>query len=625
MLFTLRMKWPRGTSWLALAGALTCSTAPHVEIEAQTIKPHEYLTSASAPNFYERHTLPRLTRWGWNLPYDTAVELADNWGYALELGGYVTPSMVDDIRNKPTSRNARLVALAQSDPERYPLSAIAYRPLANNAPGLPTALREQYYVRDSLGNVIVDPATGGPSFRTVSPEAPDAIYEWAARGQADPLAALREITPVSMILSGGEYGVSVAGHSQAFWQQDPTVVAAKGNDSWYDYTSQRKGHFEKFVSDATRAAAPDRDLYIYYLSDGALTRNAFKDWADWEYDYSHVRPISDITNSALYFKKANTGWTGSRDMLTEVLNATAQHLTYGDKLSYNWVSAGFEGGELSDMRHYTGFLKAYYTAGMIGGIAAYHSLPTGGFNADISGAPPSWLEQLEALSQVHAGFSYLEKYLREGQLLPGTKKHAWSKDLPAYELTTNDANVRVLARKLDGKEEWLVTAWAASGKDRKVKVDVPGAGKTTVLARDTGSMYIITKQGKKLKSRMLDPDGMAPSTAMNMITATTDSGGQLDFAGENLVLDGEKFTVKLSLENKYRLDDLLVDGLSMGPLSKFTFSKVMDSHTLHFAVSPIGAQNSSLRGAMMVPEPGSMFLVLCGLSWAAMVRGGVRR
>ena len=87
MLFTLRMKWPRGTSWLALAGALTCSTAPHVEIEAQTIKPHEYLTSASAPNFYERHTLPRLTRWGWNLPYDTAVELADNWGYALELGG----------------------------------------------------------------------------------------------------------------------------------------------------------------------------------------------------------------------------------------------------------------------------------------------------------------------------------------------------------------------------------------------------------------------------------------------------------------------------------------------------------------------------------------------------------
>jgi hypothetical protein len=621
MFLKLPMKSPRGTSWLALASALACLAGWQAETQAQTVKPHEYLDSVRAPNFYEGHTLPRLTRWGWNLPYDTAVELADRWGYALELGGYVTPSMVDDIRNKPTSRNARLVALAQSDPDRYPLSVIAYRPLANNAPGLPTALRDQYYVRDSLGNVIVDPASGGPSFRTVSPQAPDSIYEWAARGQADPLAALREIVPVSMVLSGGEYGVSVAGHSQDFWQQDPMVVASKGNESWYNYISQRKGHYEQFVTSATRAAVPDRDLYVYYQADGALTRNAFKDWAEWEYDYAHVRPISDITNSALYFQKANTGWTGSRDMLTEVLNATAQHLTYGERLSYNWVSAGFEGGELSDMRHYTGFLKAYYTAGMVGGIAAYHSMPTGGFNADISGAPPSWLEQLEALSQVHAGFSYLEKYLRDGQLLPGTKQHAWSKDLPAYELSTNDANVRVLARKLDGKDEWLVTAWAAAGKDRKVKVDVPGAGKTTVLARDTGSMYIVTKKGRKLKNRLLDPNGMEPSATMNMVTATTDTGGHLDFAGDNLVLDGEKFTVKLTLDRNYRLDDLLVDGLSMGPRSKYTLSNVMDSHRLHFALSPIGAQNSSLQSAMTVPEPGSMFLMFCGLAWAAMVRG----
>jgi hypothetical protein len=275
------------------------------------------------------------------------------------------------------------------------------------------------------------------------------------------------------------------------------------------------------------------------------------------------------------------------------------------------------------MRHYTGFLKAYYTAGMIGGIAAYHSFPAGGFNADISSAPPSWLQQLEALSQVHAGFSYLEKYLRDGQLLPGTRSHAWSQDLPAYELATKDANVRVLARKLDGKDEWLLTAWAASGNDRKVKVDVPGAGKTTVLARDTGTMYLLTKQGRKLKSRMLDPNGMAPSATMNMITATTDIGGRLDFAGDNLVLDGEKFTAKLTLDRNYRLDDVLVDGRSVGgksAKSKYTFSKVMDSHTLHFAVSPVWAQSSSLRNGMVVPEPTAIMMLAWWLAPLALAR-----
>ena len=48
--------------------------------------PAEYLQSLEAPGFREGHTLPPLTRWGWVLDPDTRIELAENWGYALELG-----------------------------------------------------------------------------------------------------------------------------------------------------------------------------------------------------------------------------------------------------------------------------------------------------------------------------------------------------------------------------------------------------------------------------------------------------------------------------------------------------------------------------------------------------------
>jgi hypothetical protein len=61
--------------------------------------------------------------------------------------------------------------------------------------------------------------------------------------------------------------------------------------------------------------------------------------------------------------------------------------------------------------------------------------------------------------------------------------------LPAYEFPTGDATLRVLARKLKQKPQWLVTAWAADGRDRDVTVNVPGPGELTLHARGCGSVY----------------------------------------------------------------------------------------------------------------------------------------
>lgn len=125
----------------------------------------------------------------------------------------------------------------------------------------------------------------------------------------------------------------------------------------------------------------------------------------------------------------------------------------------------------SALTRYVGYLKCYYTAGMIGGVAGYFAYPKGGFAGDVGEEMPHWLEQMTVLARVHALFSHLERFLRQGRLVPGPGKHKWSKDLPAYELPTGDPQVRVLAREHVEREQWLVCAW---GSRRRLQRGVCG-------------------------------------------------------------------------------------------------------------------------------------------------------
>ena len=58
------------------------------------ITPAEWLEAQKKPAFRDGHTLPRLTRFGWVLPTDARIKLAEHWGYALEFGGYVDDKVV---------------------------------------------------------------------------------------------------------------------------------------------------------------------------------------------------------------------------------------------------------------------------------------------------------------------------------------------------------------------------------------------------------------------------------------------------------------------------------------------------------------------------------------------------
>ncbi len=168
---------------------------------------------------------------------------------------------------------------------------------------------------------------------------------------------------------------------------------------------------------------------------------------------------------------------------------------------------------------YLGFLKCYYTAGMLGGIAGYFRNPEGGFDATFpADRPPNWLQQMIALSRVHGLFSHLEVYLRQGDLLLGPANHIWSKDTPAYEFPSADSDIRVLARKHRQKSAWLIAVWAAAGNSRKVTVTLPQLGSVALLARPSGSVYTAEIVNNQPKFNWVDRQEMRSETADSYIS-----------------------------------------------------------------------------------------------------------
>ncbi|HEY3320390.1 MAG TPA: hypothetical protein VGP72_07985 [Planctomycetota bacterium] len=479
------------------------------EASAGKVTPLQWLNSLPKPSFKEGHTLPPLTRWGWAMSFDVAKELANNWGYAVEFSGYVSEKVADEALANPKGRNAQCLDLVQSDPKKYKLGVLLERQFPKEMP-------PEAYLRDAQGNFIPEKSTP----KSLSPEMPDECLKQAAHLSAAGLAKLHTRCPIAIIQNGGEYGLNVLGFAQKLWEKDPKVMAGKGERSWYQYITRQKAREQKAVADAVRAATPDRLLYVFYTCGGDTHRHGISDkyQTDWAWDYSDMRACADIATNEYYYHDFNSGWIGKDDMLTQALGSKGYELRFGMKNSYDYVCPGYKQDEkaatppvwdaaaaiendakaFGDLRLYEGFLKCLYTEGMLGAVAGYFSYPKGGFDAAFSPEkPPQFLMQMVILARVHAQFSQLEKYVREGELLSGPNKHSKVTDQPAYEFPTGKTNWRVLARKMPKEPKWLITAWAADGVEGTANVEIPELGPVTVEAKAVGSVYEATmKDGK---------------------------------------------------------------------------------------------------------------------------------
>jgi hypothetical protein len=505
--------------------------------------PGGYLQKQTKPLFREGHGLPRLTRFGWTLPLPARAELARHWGYALELGGYTTEKTLARLED-PESIESQVMKLARTEPDTFPLQVILSRKLpGGDVPAVaePPSVARTDPVDDSSGepakaknhldrpgiNPKGDPWTRNAKGELVadkrvwSPEAPRDVIAAAAEFRAGPLREVARRAPVAIVLNGGEYALGVIGFSKKHWQQDPRIEAARGDTPWFDYISQRKAHMELRIAEAVRKAAPDRQHYIYYTAGGGTHRNRWGGWKAWAYDFAWMRDVADVPTSEFYYRHFNSGWTGDMSMLTQALNAKGYELGFDKPLGYNWLCAGWPRGKegqdpkrgLGELDRYMGFLKCLYTTGMLGGNAGYYAYPEGGFKAEFpADEPPHWLRQMIVLARAHALFSYLEDFLRNGDLLPGPDKHVWSKSQPAYEFPTGHDDVRAVARKHRKRSQWLITAWASGGPARKVSLKVPDLGQVQLEARPAGSVYVVeARQDKPPKIRLIDNDPLRPS------------------------------------------------------------------------------------------------------------------
>ncbi len=541
----------------AMVACVVLSSASHAQTVASSaaappvemITPAQWLKRQPKPIFKPGHTMPRLTRYGWSLALDTNVELTENWHYALQLPTYLSDEdRVLERLKDPNDEVFKIVALTNSNPAKYPLATILSRsePL-NPAP--------ETFLRDADGKLL--------SGNTYSPLNPQSVLDQMAELRARPLRELRKKVPITIVLNGGEYGLGVPGFMRQFAEKDPKVAAAQAKSGldWISFISKAKKREMDTIAAAVRKAVPDRSLYIYYAT-GPADRNRYGGWRDWGMDPEDALEGSDLPATEYYYKHFNDGYLvggpngGHNDMLSRALNAVGFQIAHGKKYSYDWLCAGWEdeadpnappspvaapapapdkpvanagethvlsnnnaaalvdpnAGGVSPMNLYTGFLKCLFTAGTLGGNAGYYALPGGGFNGTFpADKPKNYLPQMTALSQVQALFSHLESDVRGSDLLPGPNKHAKSGDQPAYEFPTGDAGLRVLARKLKTQSKWLITAWAADGIDRPVKVTIPELGQVTLLARAAGSVYTATLANKIPQLVLNDPDAMTPT------------------------------------------------------------------------------------------------------------------
>lgn len=186
-------------------------------------------------------------------------------------------------------------------------------------------------------------------------------------------------------------------------------MKAKGEKPWLDFICERKAHGQGIITKTERDAAPDRQLYIYYTAGGGTHRSINVDDV-WSYSWAAFKGVFNLPSNESYFSHINSGWTGPQDMLTMILNAASLEIADGRPLSYNWLSGGWEGEpghSHGDIVRWRGFLKCYYTAGMIGGNAGYYQyLGRDGFSQPFpADHPPHWLQQITTVAQVHAAMA----------------------------------------------------------------------------------------------------------------------------------------------------------------------------------------------------------------------------
>ena len=531
----------------------------HLGVKAQDTNyytPAQYLAMQPVPVFKPGHQLPELTTDGVQLPMDLGAKLTTNWGYAFDLGSGLTTYVNGGYTYPQWPYPLQALLLAETN--HFPCSVHLDR-FWSNPSQIPTnwVIGSGMWCTNSAG-MIIDSSSNFwanvPSNywrRVISPEAPPSEWTNVAALTAAPLKSiLSSNINVVIILNDGEYGLGVPAAQAAACWAEPRVQAAMATNglTFPTYTSIQKSNQMRFISAAVRAAVPHRQFYIGYNFTGeeqfrytCYGTNWDANWY-WGWNSGMMNPTVDLPSFENYYQgplfftnPPNASLSTGYDLLTKYLNGIGYDIAIGaTNHTYDWVSGGWSVNNtnvLADIPTFMGFLKCLYIAGMIGCNAGYYIQPPAtnvpsifgewatvnhgdiAFNGKFpTNIPPHWLLQEIAVARVHALFSYQDTFLFNSDLLPGNGQHVEALDQPSYEFTNSlgNKNIRTLARKLRGTNEWLICCWAPSSPSTNVTVNIPILGTVNLLARPSGAVYLATTNSLMLQ----DTNGIYPTEWM---------------------------------------------------------------------------------------------------------------
>ncbi len=526
----------------------------------------DHLSNSLAPAHRQAHTLAPLAGMIEH-HFPMARELADRWGFGLQVA--VNPGACEVNPGGDGSNLNQVLGAAVASSGRYRLVLS----LANILPGYGNSSANwvatspsSAWLRDLSGNLL--PSADRPR---VSPVAPEAWVREAGRPHANCVGRITTAYPATLITSNGEYGVEVAGFSWCNLLIDPSVLSAAGfpvvpggNDprdpscfqnpayanGERDYQilrllSRSRMRHERIIREEVDAQARWSGAvpqYSLYGDSFGAERNRWNGWSSWMFYFEDglaAGGISTMSSPEFYFGYTNLGWSGRnslgdpQDIMTTMLNNAGGSIRAGRPLTYGWVSAGWGGGgPVADRERWMGFTKMLFVAGMVGAANGYFDYTESYVDQVVRGGPtgttpPLWLWQYMDLGQAHGLFSYLEAFLRDGDLVRGSGNHPYryggedSPTVPWYGLTVagntnaNGPTAYALARKRRGADRWLVATFANVGSSRDIQVQLPGVGSLTLLARPAGAVYLVEANGAgQPLTRLIDTDPMRPTALL---------------------------------------------------------------------------------------------------------------
>ncbi len=96
------------------------------------------------------------------------------------------------------------------------------------------------------------------------------------------------------------------------------------------------------------------------------------------------------------------------------------------------------------------------------------------------------------------------------------------------------------------------------------------------------------------------------------ISTTSGTGGNVSPAGSGSIPCGSNQTYTITADPCYVIADVLVDGISQGPVSSYTFTNIQTSHTLSATFSQISYSITASSGANGNISPSGIQNILCG-------------